>query len=122
MSPSSLAASTEEQQMAVLTLEILGRPVACVCADDRTAAEQMVRQPWFHRDLLSHCSSGAPLWDGSAELSLRKSTAGELKIVEDHYREHHVDRQRERPAVVFLVPVESREDGADSLDSEDYPI
>ena len=97
--------------MNILTLEIRGEPVACICAADRAKARDMVRQSRLHRDLMSHHSGGAPLWDGSARLSLRDSTRHEADIVEQRFEAHRDTHPNisDHGAVVFLVPVDRRE-------------
>jgi hypothetical protein len=111
--------------MSILTLEIWGEPVVCICAEDRAAVENIVQQSWFHRELTSHHSRGAPLWDGSAEFSLRPSTRGEAEIVEERFEAHKLTgdpQQAENGAIVFLVPVESV-GGRDAIGrDDDFPI
>lgn len=108
--------------MSILTLEILGKPVACIFAEDRGTAEEIVQQSWLHRGLLSHNSDGTPLWDGSAKLFLRHPTQREIAIVEKRFEARHPadgPHSADSGAIVFLVPVEAIE--KDEND-EDFPI
>jgi hypothetical protein len=120
----SVRFADREGRVNILTLEIRGEPVACICAANRAKAEDLVHQSQFHRDLLTHHSRGAPLWDGSARLSLRESTRGEAEIVECRFDAHHVDASRiaDDGAVVFLVPLDTASGGDPGEVTGDYPI
>lgn len=111
--------------MSIVTLEILGRPVACISAQDRSTAEQISRQSWFHRELRTHRSSGEPLWDGSTELSLRYPTQSETAIVENRLEAHRLTDDPKDPdmrAIVFLVSLDSSEHGDIVDEGDDFPI
>lgn len=111
--------------MSIVTLEILGRPVACISAQDRFTAEQISREPWFHRELRAHRSSGEPLWDGSTELSLRHPTQSEAAIVENRLEAHHLSDDSKGPemrAIVFLVSLDSQGPSDVVDEGDDFPI
>lgn len=111
--------------MTIQTLEIRGKAVACIAAEDRAAADHIVRQSWLHRDLLSHKSAGAPLWDGATELSLRQSTQEEAEIVAKRFAEHHLTKDPhdlDKGAIVFLVAIDGVDEGANDDQFEDYLV
>ena len=108
--------------MSILTLEIGDEPVACIHAAEGMSHQEILHQPWLHRDLVSHIRDGSPLWDGSAPVSLRPPTQAESDHVDESFKAHHLAHDpnaEEKEFIVFLVPVER----AERDDSEDdFPI
>jgi hypothetical protein len=59
--------------MTVYVAEIEGRGIAAFQADNGSDAERVVRDPVFRDDLMVLMCGGLPLWDGMAEIRLRRA-------------------------------------------------
>ena len=58
----------------VHTLEVAGIATLTFVATPREA-QSLPRKTWLRQDLLEARSNGAPVWDGEANLSVRRATA-----------------------------------------------
>ena len=67
--------------MSVFTLEVAGRPVACILAETPEEARQALDDPWFRDGLLGVEGEDRPVWRGDAEISVRAATPEELALV-----------------------------------------
>jgi hypothetical protein len=63
----------------VHTLEVAGRAVLTFVATPREA-QSLPRETWIREDLREARSSGVPVWDGDAKLSVRRATTEETVI------------------------------------------
>jgi hypothetical protein len=63
--------------MPVYVAAIKGRAVVAFHADGRAGADQRVCDPLFRDDLMSLASGGLPLWDGVADVAVRRALSNE---------------------------------------------
>lgn len=68
--------------MSVFTLEVAGKPVACIDAASQEEAKQALDDPWFRDGLLGVGGEDCPVWQGDAEISVRTATPEELALVQ----------------------------------------
>ncbi len=99
--------------MTIYTVEIAGRPIITISADDRDAAVDFTNEEWFRADLMAlETREHEPLWDGKSELFVReaeeeeratwdKSIALAIAEVDGANREEALSKGY----VVFLLPV-----------------
>lgn len=92
----------------MLTIEIQGRAIAIVDADEESARD-LIADEDFREDLASITSDGEPVWDGSAELTLRPSTSEEEAVAAEAVDEDDVDLEGDL-MVVFLIALDDEED------------
>lgn len=88
------------------TLTIGGKAIAVTNADEEQARELFMGDD-FKEDLKALESDGAPLWDGTADLALRPSTAEEKTEFEDAEMD---DDEDEGPYIMFLVDVDETDE------------
>ena len=86
--------------MSVFTLEVAGRPVACIRAANQAQAQRTIDDPWFRDGLLGLDSDGQAAWDGRGELRLREASVEEQSLVE----QRPSDLERSEAAIVYLSP------------------
>jgi hypothetical protein len=67
--------------MSVFTLEVAGRPVACIHARTPEEARQTLDDPWFRDGLLAVSGDNPPVWRGDGELTIRDANVEELALV-----------------------------------------
>lgn len=67
---------------AMFTLEIDGVAVAVIDSDEATARD-LFTCDGFKDDIRTMTSAGAPLWNGTAPLTVRAATEDEVEIFED---------------------------------------
>jgi hypothetical protein len=70
--------------MSTFTLEVAGKPVACIDAASQEEARQALDDPWFRDGLLGVEGEDCPVWQGDAEISVRTATPDELALVQSH--------------------------------------
>ena len=63
--------------MTVYVAEIKGRGIAAFHADNGAEAERFVSDRVFRDDLMVLASNGLPLWDGVADIQVRRALPGE---------------------------------------------
>ncbi|MGA7490681.1 MAG: hypothetical protein WBW74_27485 [Xanthobacteraceae bacterium] len=92
--------------MTVYVADIKGRGIAAFHADSGPDAERLVRDRVFRDDLMALASGGVPLWDGAADIGVRRASPGE----EARWRASHAKAIRrgdidpgEQAWIVFLV-------------------
>ena len=88
-------------------LETGGRTVLAFLARSIKQASELCTQDWFLEELASCRSSGLPIWDGAAELGIRRadeSEAAELQIARAGERAR---KEFEGYVFVFFVPVDA---------------
>ena len=103
-------------------VEIEGRPIA-IMNSEKDVADEFFNGEVFKDDLLVlDDADGKPLWDGSAELFIRRAFAEEIAAFErkftDAVRDGTADRDDEDGYLVFLLPVRDPTDDDD--DDDDY--
>lgn len=89
--------------MKYFTMTIAGEPIATLGAADLMEAEHITEQRFFRDDLMMLMrDSGAPVWDGKAEITLQVATPEQRAALQQSAR-----RESSAPDehVVFLVPV-----------------
>lgn len=90
------------------TLEIAGRPVAIINLSEDEAEAEFTGEA-FKSDLMVLEAGGQPLWDGEAELFVRRSQPEEVASFERSFakamRDGGADRKDEVGYLAFLVPV-----------------
>lgn len=67
--------------MGVFTLEVAGRPVACIRAETHEKAQQSLDDPWFRDGLLGIGDEGRSVWSGDADVRLREASPEELSLI-----------------------------------------
>jgi len=85
----------------VYTLEIAGKPVLAFPARSFREAQSLLKEEWLKTDLRETKSDGAPLWDGSAKLSVRNADGAESARFAQEVRRVDAD---DLP-IVYLVPL-----------------
>ena len=110
--------------MKVFTLEIGGRAIAAIRADDREQAQELVEDDSFQDDMQELETEDGALWDGTMPLNLREANADEQAAFDSSWEqgvaEGEIDEEDENLHVVFLVPVyESDDEDEDDEDEED---
>jgi hypothetical protein len=68
--------------MSVFTLEVAGRPVACMHAQSQEEAQQALDDPWFRDGLLGLAGGSTPVWRGDAEIAVRTASPEELHLIQ----------------------------------------
>lgn len=96
--------------MGLYTLEVAGRPIACICAETFAEAEDTINDPWFRDELLGLERDGLPVWHGDTELVLRPTTPDELLIVQERLE---TSRRTGHPlesldTIILLAPMQDR--------------
>jgi hypothetical protein len=94
----------------MFTLEIKGRPIAVIVADEANARD-LIEDEDFKEDLQSLDSDGEPIWDGSAPLSIRAASPDEIEAAKASSDED--DEDEGELAVVFIVPLDEDDDEED---------
>jgi hypothetical protein len=103
--------------MDYFTIEIGGQAIASFRSENDEDAMHFFQAEDFREDLTVLQSQGKPVWDGVAELKLRKATADEASEVEHAYEfDDDPERTIDDEFVVFLVPISDAEDGEDDED------
>jgi hypothetical protein len=88
-------------------LEVGGRAVLALFADDIEHARNFCSQGWFWVELATYRSHGCPIWDSTPELKIRHAKpfeAAELQIASGLER---FRREYDGYAFAFLVPVDA---------------
>ncbi|PHK95176.1 hypothetical protein CR162_09445 [Pseudoroseomonas rhizosphaerae] len=101
----------------MFTLEIAGRPIAVIGADEEEARD-IVESEAFQADLRRLLHDATPLWDGEATLALRPATEEEIADFQSgEDDEEDADEEGEEDGgeddeddedaleVMFLVPI-----------------
>lgn len=105
----------------MFTLEIAGRPVAVTDAPESEAREIFASMA-FRDDLKAFTSEGRAVWDGSAEFTVRPSTADETDefesalMDEDDFED---DEDEDDEALAAAAEEDGLDDDADDEDDED---
>ncbi len=94
----------------MFTVEIAGRPIAVTNADESQARE-LIESEEFREDLTAIRCEGKPLWDGKAEIMLRKATEDEEDEFEDaDDLDEDETADEDEASVVFLVDIDDEDE------------
>ena len=96
---------TIEQQEFVL--ESSGRAVLAFLADGMDQASELCSQHWFMDELASYRSCGHPIWDGTADLRIRRANPSEATEVQIALATERCRREYDGYVFVFFVPVDA---------------
>ncbi|HEY7764058.1 MAG TPA: hypothetical protein VG758_04175 [Hyphomicrobiaceae bacterium] len=87
----------------MFTLEIGGKPVALIQAD-QTEAREFFEAETFRQDMQRWVSDGKPVWDGHAEFSIRPAADEEIQHFKgpDPNPPHGAEHEN-HPVVMLLI-------------------
>jgi hypothetical protein len=88
-------------------VETGGRALLAFRAGDIERAKQLCSEDWFVEELASHRSSGRPIWDGSAELKIRRANPREAAEIQIALTGELARKEYEGYVFVFFVPVDA---------------
>jgi hypothetical protein len=88
-------------------LETGGRAVLAFLAGGVKQARELCTQDWFLEELASYRSSGFPVWDGAAELGIRRANACEAAEIQIARAGERARKEYEGYVFVFFVPVDA---------------
>jgi hypothetical protein len=88
-------------------LETGGRALLAFQAGGMEQAKQLCAEDWFVEELASYRSSGRPIWDGSAELKIRRANPRESAEIQIALTGELARREYEGYVFVFFVPVDA---------------
>lgn len=101
----------------MFTLEINGRAVAVIYADEENARE-LLEDEDFQEDLSTLDSDGEPIWNGEDALTIRPASPAEIeaaKATADLAEDGDGESEHEGElSVVFIVPLDDDEDAEGS--------
>jgi hypothetical protein len=101
----------EENRM--FTLEINGRAVAVIYADEENARELLDDED-FQEDLQALESDGEPIWNGKDKLNIRPASQADIAAADGNADDEPDDDDDENEdgelMVVFIVPLDDDED------------
>jgi hypothetical protein len=83
----------------MFTLEIGGRPVAVIAADE-DVARRFLEGERFKRDMTRWLIDGRPVWDGRAPFRTRPASKAEIAAFKPEHS--HLEADEEGPTVMFL--------------------
>ena len=70
-------------------------------------AKQLCSEDWFIEELASYRSGGRPIWDGCAELKVRRADAREAAEIQIALTGELARKEYEGYVFVFFVPVDA---------------
>jgi hypothetical protein len=88
-------------------LEIGGRAVLAFRAGDLEHAKELCIEDWFVEELASYRSCGHPIWDGTAELRIRRANTSETAEIQIALTTELARKEYEGHVFVFFVPVDA---------------
>jgi hypothetical protein len=88
-------------------LETGGRTVLAFLAGGIKQARELCTQDWFVEELASYRSSGLPIWDGTAELGIRRADASEAAELQIALAGERARKEYEGYVFVFFVAVDA---------------
>ncbi len=88
-------------------LETEGRALLAFSAGSIEQARALCAEDWFVEELTSYRSQGRPIWDGSAELRIRRASAPEAAEIQIALTTELVRKEYEGYVFVFFVPVDA---------------
>lgn len=96
----------------IFVLEIKQAAILVFEADNMDDAKAYAQSAAEHEDLTELTSNGAPLWNGTDEISVRPATDTEKDLFEEERGEDWEDEPHADPEdfVVYLVPLDEPEE------------
>jgi hypothetical protein len=88
-------------------LEIGGRAVLAFRAGNLEHAKELCTEDWFVEELTSYRSCGHPIWDGTAELRIRRADASETAEIQIALTTELARKEYDGHVFVFFVPVDA---------------
>ena len=88
-------------------LETGGRALLAFRAGGMEQAKALCSEDWFVEELASYRSGGRPVWDGSAELKIRRANTSEACEMQIALTGELARKEYEGHVFVFLVPIDS---------------
>ncbi|HEY3790202.1 MAG TPA: hypothetical protein VGM09_00100 [Bradyrhizobium sp.] len=88
-------------------LETGGRALLAFMAGGLEQARCLCSEDWFVEELASYRSSGRPIWDGSAELKIRRANPTEAAEIQIALTGELARREYEGYVFAFFVPVDA---------------
>jgi hypothetical protein len=88
-------------------LETGGRALLAFMAGGLEQAKQLCAEDWFVEELASYRSSGYPIWDGAAELKVRRANPREAAEIQIALTGELARKEYEGYVFVFFVPVDA---------------
>jgi hypothetical protein len=88
-------------------LETGGRALLAFLAGNIGQAKALCSEDWFVEELASYRSQGRPIWDGSAELRIRRASAPETAEIQIALTTELVRKEYDGYVFVFFVPVDA---------------
>ena len=88
-------------------LETGGRALLAFRAGGMEQAKALCSEDWFVEELASYRSSGRPIWDGSAQLKVRRANPREAAEIQIALTGELARREYEGYVFVFFVPVDA---------------
>jgi hypothetical protein len=88
-------------------LEIGGRAVLAFRAANIEEARWLCAQDWFTEEIASYCSRGIPIWDGTADFTVRRANASEAAEIQIALTTELARKEYEGYVFAFLVPIDA---------------
>jgi hypothetical protein len=88
-------------------VETGGRALLAFRAGGLEQARNLCGEAWFVEELASYRSGGRPIWDGAAELRVRRATTAEAAEIQIALTAELVRKEYEGYMFAFLVPVDA---------------
>jgi hypothetical protein len=88
-------------------LETGGRALLAFMAGGLEQAKQLCAEDWFVEELASYRSRGHPIWDGAAELKVRRANLREAAEIQIALTGELARKEYEGYVFVFFVPVDA---------------
>jgi hypothetical protein len=88
-------------------LEAGGRALLAFKAGGIEQARRLCSEDWFVEELASYRSSGHPIWDGAAELKVRRANPTEAAEIQIALTGELARREYEGYVFVFFVPLDA---------------
>jgi hypothetical protein len=88
-------------------LETGGRALLAFMAGGLEQARRLCSEDWFVEELASYRSSSRPIWDGSAELKIRRANPAEAAEIQIALTGELARREYEGYVFAFFVPVDA---------------
>jgi hypothetical protein len=98
----------------VYVVQVNGRGVVAFTATSYAEARELLKESWFLTELKTRTSSGVPLLDDKAKLSIRTATTGEIETTADAFA---TASELDGLALAYLVRLDARSNAGITLDS-----
>jgi hypothetical protein len=88
-------------------LEIGGRAVLAFRAANIEEAKCLCEQDWFAEELASYRSHGFPIWNGTADFTVRRADASEAAEIQIALTTELARKEYEGYVFAFFVPIDA---------------